>query len=286
MNYVKPNRTLSLCFAIALSAALAIGGSTAYLTSTDSDYNTMTVGTVRIDQIEQQRGVDADGNPTLESFAQDKDLRPAYYDDVPTPDGSLTLNGEDYPIYDNSVAGEVDKIVTVKNEGLEEAYVRTIIAFEHTDPNGDGDFTDGIAEKLHILANGTDWNMVEDPALDHIKIGDNHWQIYTFIYGQALPKGMETAPSLMQVYLDKSVTVEELEAVKGKYEIVALSQAVQTQMGTLAISDALDEAFGPVDEANVQAWFLPLLPTTTSALDPAPTEGDPIQQIPDVVTPG
>jgi len=259
---VKLNRTLAFCLAIALSTALAIGGSMAYLTSTDGDYNTMTVGNVVIEQIEQQRGVDADGNPTLDPFAQDKHMIPAYYDEL-AYDGKVIVNGAEYPIFDESVDGEVDKIVTVKNTGSDDAYVRTIVAFEHTDFNGDGDFSDGIAEKLHFRANGTDWTVAK--ALDHVKIGDNDWQIYTFTYNKVLAKETESEPNLMQVFFDKSVTGDELAKVGDKYEILVLSQAVQAQMGTLEYGAALDEAFGPVTEANVQAWLLPRLPTAPAA---------------------
>ena len=58
---------LSLC----MVAILAMGGTLAYLTDTDSQLNVMTLGKVDISQNEQQQGENG-----LEDFAQDKPLLP------------------------------------------------------------------------------------------------------------------------------------------------------------------------------------------------------------------
>ena len=47
---------------LVLVAALAIGGTVAYLQDDDSDVNVMTLGNVKIEQHEYERKVDADGN--------------------------------------------------------------------------------------------------------------------------------------------------------------------------------------------------------------------------------
>ena len=44
---------------LALTAAVSIGATLAYLTDTDEDVNVMTVGNVKIDQLEQKRNGDA-----------------------------------------------------------------------------------------------------------------------------------------------------------------------------------------------------------------------------------
>ena len=49
-------KILVLALSIAMIAILAVGGSLAYFTSTDDAENTFTIGNVKIDLIEQQRG--------------------------------------------------------------------------------------------------------------------------------------------------------------------------------------------------------------------------------------
>ena len=83
-----------------LVAALAIGGTLAYLTSTDSDVNVMTLGNVKIAQHEYERVTNADGsyktdtidNRTsyvLDDFTQAKPILPIVgdpnggYDSIP-----------------------------------------------------------------------------------------------------------------------------------------------------------------------------------------------------------
>ena len=68
----KMKKVLLMCTAYVLVAALAIGGTLAYLTSTDEDVNVMTMGNVKIEQIEQQY----DENGNLVDFVQDKPLYP------------------------------------------------------------------------------------------------------------------------------------------------------------------------------------------------------------------
>lgn len=94
-------KILSLVLVIALTAAIAISGTIAYLTAQDSEVNVMTVGSVDIEQNE----TDANGNP----FEQGQDMYPGT---------------------------TIDKHVTVTNTGKSDAYVRTLIAFE-TVPGSD-----------------------------------------------------------------------------------------------------------------------------------------------------
>lgn len=54
-----------------LVAAVAIGGTLAYLTSTDSDVNVMTLGNVQIEQFEMERVFDENGNVIgMQEFTQ------------------------------------------------------------------------------------------------------------------------------------------------------------------------------------------------------------------------
>ena len=52
---MKLNRKLVLILSLALSLALATGGTLAYLSDTDADVNVMTVGNVYIKQLEYER---------------------------------------------------------------------------------------------------------------------------------------------------------------------------------------------------------------------------------------
>lgn len=271
---MKLNRTLVMCLTIALAAALAIGGTTAYLTSTSGQRNIMTLGNVGIVQNEQQRGVDAEGNPTLDDFEQGQKLLPAYHDDQPEMDGSVNVNGVDYPIVDESVDGEVDKIVTVSNTGSESAYVRTLFAFEDTN---------GMFSKLHVV-----WHRQADFPTQTTAEGTTEYIRFThegttyivgvYVYEAPLAKDGITEPSMLQIYWDKSVTKEELAQVGSEYDILVLSQAVQAQMGELNAAEALDEAFGAVTPGNadqIKQWFLAagLLVTTETPTD-APADGE------------
>ena len=85
----------ALCLCVALLAVAVVGASLAYFTDTDKATNTFTVGNVKIDLIEQQKGKNG-----LENFVNDKTLVP----------GTSDKNA-------------VSKIVTVKNNGKNDAWV-------------------------------------------------------------------------------------------------------------------------------------------------------------------
>ena len=57
----RMKKVLLMCTAYVLVAALAIGGTVAYLQDDDSDVNVMTLGNVSIEQHEYERVVNADG---------------------------------------------------------------------------------------------------------------------------------------------------------------------------------------------------------------------------------
>ena len=89
-------KIVALCLCVAL-AVVAIGGATlAYFTDTDQETNTFTVGNVKIDLIEQQKG-----DQSLEPFEDGKTLVPGKSND----------------------GNAVSKIVTVKNTGANDAWV-------------------------------------------------------------------------------------------------------------------------------------------------------------------
>ena len=61
-------KILAWMLVVALTAAIAVGGTLAYLTDTDEDVNVMTLGNVKIDWLEYER-VDVETKDEKESAA-------------------------------------------------------------------------------------------------------------------------------------------------------------------------------------------------------------------------
>ena len=265
-----------------LVTAVAIGGTLAYLTSTDSDVNVMTMGNVNIEQHEYQRVVNADGtyatatidNQTsyvLEEFKQAKPLFPATeldsngapynhgagdYDSTRVKMAQVGSRGS-MDVFVNKNAQ--DKFVTVENTGLNDAYVRTIFAFEI------GSLTvaefDNVIKKSSFMTQQGVWKVSN---IGIATIDGNNYYVYEYIYNGAkslggvhengvLPAGDTTYPSLCQVYMTAAATNEDCEALDGNnngtYDILVLSQAVQTE-GFSDAETALDTAFGDITTTN------------------------------------
>jgi len=231
-------KIIALLLVVAMTAAASVAGTIAYLQDTDSDVNVMTVGNVYIEQIEQER----DANGDLVPFAQGKPAFPVV-GEIKWDDTKVDVNGTKYLVFDDGLKNVIDKIVTVKNTGRSDAYVRTIVAIEA--PNYDPD------DLIHVNVNddgvsNTNWAPVD---LDGIKY------VYSvFTYDAAL-KGKETSvPSMMQVFLDSEADNTYCEAFGDTWEILVLSQAVQTA-GFDKADDAFVAAFGEADANNVANWF-------------------------------
>ena len=247
-------KTKKKILAVAIAAIMILialaSVSLAYLQDTDYDQNTMTVGNVKIEQIEQQR----DGNGNLVPFKDNnnKKLLPATCDPAWSNE-SININGKECLLFVSNV-NPIDKIVTVNNIGSEDAYVRTLVAFENTDT---------IADRLiHFSHNMTHWTMEELSA--KITINNKQYVLLTFTYNTALAAGDNSTPNLIQIFLDKSATNEDMANLANGYDILVLSQAVQSagwsvENGTAAAADyALDTAFGAITAENattIAGWF-------------------------------
>ena len=224
----KLKKVLLMCTAYALVAALAIGGTLAYLTSEDSDVNVMTMGNVKIEQIEQQY----DENGNLVDFEQDKPLYP-YVGELGWKNTSAN-NGAYRQFTMNNV---VDKYVSVKNIGTSDAYVRTLIAFELGNLTIE-EFDKYIGASINSY-NGSEYKFNgawKWDGLDYNNIIEdedgNKYVVYTATHLAPLAPGEETVPSLLQVYMDKTATNEIVEKLDsnsdGNYNILVLSQAIQS----------------------------------------------------------
>ena len=172
---------------LALTAAISIGATLAYLTDTDEDVNVMTVGKVKIDQLEYERVNDEtkDADALVQEFHDNKPLYPGVYEggfDFGTGDANIDwtqIGKDDYStgIWNPAeINNELDKMVFVENKGNYDAYVRTVFAFEA----GNYKTLDEFNAKMHLNLNTTDWfwDWEETP----ISIGNSTYFVLTPIF--------------------------------------------------------------------------------------------------------
>jgi len=241
-------RVATLVLSIALLLAVTVGGTLAYLTDTDSDVNVMTLGNVDIEQIEQEW---SDGK--LVDFTQAKPLYP-YVGEL----GWEYEEGEE-AWRRFTMANVQDKYVTVKNTGASDAYVRTFIALEMGDYSYDEFNMIGIstnaAKGAEFQFDGA-WVWTDDFVAE---IDGHNYNVMVAVHQNPVKPGETTIPSLLQVYLKNTATNETVEKLDGNgngtYDILVLSQAVQTN-GFENATTALNTAFPMgTDYANVAGWF-------------------------------
>ena len=267
---------------LALVAALAIGGTLAYLQDNDSDVNVMTLGNVSIEQIEQEWNA---GETALQDFTQAKPLYP-YVGNLGWE--NTTDNGGAYRRF--TMNNVVDKYVSVKNTGKSDAYVRTIIALEM------GDFSYADLGKIIGAStnnyNGSEfqfpgaWDWTDDFVAE---IDGKNYNIMVAVHKDAIEPGETTIPSLLQVYMNKDATNEDCEKIDGNgngtYDILVVSQAVQAA-GFDSADAALDAAFGDITITN-HPWAngvsIPVVVATTDELSEALAAGKDVVLTDDVV---
>ena len=249
-------KIVALCLCVAL-AVVAIGGATlAYFTDTDEATNTFTAGGVKIALVEQQRSAD---HKTLVPFEQNKKLMPI----VGSAQGEQeTVGGVVLPTAENYV----DKIMTIENTGVSDAYVRIFVAVPTALQNGQTPNAPRY-DVLHWNFNGdscaegqwTDEIVVANPT----EIKGVQYKIYSRTYTTALKANEATAtPAYIGFYLDKTVDMN----ADGKYTVdwgngpevidYDLSQGVEIPVFAQAIqADGFDSA-----EAAFAASGLPANP--------------------------
>ncbi len=280
---MKLKNVLLTGLSFVLAATVAIGGTFAYLTSTDDDVNVMTLGNVSIAQHEYERATNTDGSYetkeidgvtsyVLKDFTQGKPLLPIVGD--PNEPG----NSPAYAGFDNTIvrmtqvdsygsmqvfAGKnaQDKFVTVENTGKSDAYVRTLVAIECGTGNpaliGTGD---RCVAADQAASSTMPWIEYQ---IGKIVIDNNTYLLCEYVYRGAsdvnrhingiLPAGDTTYPSLCQVYLKHNATNEDMVAIDGNgngtLDILVFSQAVQAA-GFANAETALDTAFGDITTTN------------------------------------
>jgi predicted ribosomally synthesized peptide with SipW-like signal peptide len=236
-------KVIIMCLAMVLVAALAIAGTIAYLTDTDSKTNVMTVGSVDIEQIEQEYNA----NGELVDFTQAKPLMPYV--------GTLGWkNTNNYAYRSFTMNNVVDKYVSVKNNGKSDAYVRTLIAFEMGEMTT-AEWAKAISVSINSatradFAGTWSWSAFDADAMV-IEVDGHNYALYVATHQNAVKPGETTIPSLLQVYMDKSCDNAEVTKIDGNengtYDILVFSQAVQAA-GFENAKTALDTAFGKTAE--------------------------------------
>ena len=101
-------KIIAFCVCASMLAVAVMGGTLAYFTDTDDVKNVMTLGNVKIEQIEQQWNENHD---TLEDFKNDKPLMPMVDSRAVKSDDTVVVDGW----FNTDLKNVVDKIVTVKN---------------------------------------------------------------------------------------------------------------------------------------------------------------------------
>ena len=208
-------KILVLALSLAMVAILAVGGSLAYFTDTKNADNTFTVGNVKIELIEQQRGKDG-----LEAFKQGKALNPIV--------GSAQGEKDQYgmPVAKNYV----DKMVTIANTGKNDAYIRAYFAIPSALDDGYETFNAGL-NVLHFnfgnkvengvitSTEGVEWKWTHGSKWNYFEttIDGIEYNVYFADYDQVLPAGETTEQFVQGVYLDKSFNIKTENGVEKCY---------------------------------------------------------------------
>lgn len=270
---MKKKLILGLGLIVAVAAITAGVTYAVFHYQTPSVVNVMTAGNVQIELIEQQR----DGKGGLEAFEQGKKITPII--------GSAQLDAKDafgMPMVDNYQ----DKIISVKNTGANEAYVRVLMAVPSSLDNigsADGALHVNFGNRVALngdyneeYANNWKENWHWDYSTDAVQVEINgvKYNVYSYMFKDVLESGVQTSAAIAGVYLDHNVEYKngayylgetELEGFDGIVTIPVLAQAVQAD-GYSGYKAAFDDAF-PFTEENLEKWF-----TNANFVTAAPAE--------------
>lgn len=244
-------KTIAIVMLVVLVAAVSVLGTLAYLTDTKTAKNTFTLGNVKIELIEQQKG-----ETGLEEFKDNKVLVPGKSND----------------------GNAVSKIVTVKNTGTQDAWVWVelkIPAYLVSEEYPTNESKNALHWNSYGCFNveynaGNYWNLaIKDGIVDKdhkvtntnmVAVEDGLWYDYEFVSKDAeyvtirtkmqnkLPAEKVSLPCLAQVYMDWRVmpnpdgTQLNLPAgdpisVDASWEVIVNAYAIQA------------DGFATVDEA-------------------------------------
>lgn len=246
-------KLVAISLVVAMLAVAVIGGSLAYFTDTDQETNTFTVGGVKIDLIEQEVGANG-----LQPFTQNQVLMPI----VGSAQGEKDEYGQ--PVAKNYV----DKIVTIKNTGKSDAYVRAYFAIPSALDDG---FEESFNASMNILhfnfgnENGVTtynnqwlWGSVAKPNHSgwnyfETTIDGVAYNVYFADYYQVLPAGKTTEQFISGVYLDSHVDMKDGKYVDTRFpnaDLSILAGTVKCPVKVVAVqADGFDTAAKAIDAA-------------------------------------
>ena len=217
-------KIVAMCATVAI-AAVAVGGTLAYFTDTDSAVNKMVVGNLDIEVVEK--------NAAGEAFDE-----------------------TDYVVMPGE-ANKIDKqIWTILKDGSVDAYVRSIVLFEVKDANGWDWWWNNISFTKHLPTESA-WPV--EYCQTPVQIGDV-WYVAACFYPAAnngILEAGESYCSINNFWFTDGVTSADIAEFGTQYSILTLSQAVQVQGNTAADNRAaLNAEFGEVtDSNNIAKWF-------------------------------
>lgn len=165
-------KILTLALVIAL-LAIMVGGSLAYFTAEDEVTNTFTVGSVKIEIYENGKETPSD----VMEF-KDEPLVPVVNMETPSSD-----------------PGYIPKVVTVRNTGVNAAFIRTHIAIPTQ-----------LVGYLYLDLNTSGWNRQTDGTA---KVDGVDYTVFTYDYHAALASGQDTTELLKGAYLGSKVDLQE-----------------------------------------------------------------------------
>ncbi len=240
---MNKRKIVLLAMSLCMVAILAVGGTLAYFTDTDAQVNTFTVGNVAIDLYEDFGDNDEGGVEKL----------------IPAT-GSAQ---------DDTLKNGIEKEVYVMNTGTEEAYVRVHIAIPTLLDNGDPTF-DASANIVHFnfdpatVGEGKwDWSKSNEDGkytgnwnFYTTTIDGIGYNVYVVTYTGILGVQDSTCDAMHQVYMDPSVTNEDITKLKetlgNTWKIYVGAEGGQVA-GFANAYEALNTQFGVPGEYNF-AW--------------------------------
>lgn len=234
-------KILSICLVVALLATAIAGATLAYFTDTDKEDNTFTVGGVQIELIEQQRNEEG---TALEDFEQEKILMPIV--------GSAQGEQDDFGM-PKAAENYVDKMVTVKNTGKSDAYVRAYFAIPAALDNAVPTF-DASKNALHFnMGDTTKWAWKTNNAWNYFEATINGitYNVYYADYQDVLAPEAVTSLFTKGLYLDKSINMNaEGHLVLDKNDLGDWSNGITCPVAAVAVqAEGFDNAAAALNEA-------------------------------------
>lgn len=248
---MSKRKILVLALSLGMVAILAVGGTLAYFTDTDKAINTFTVGNVKIQLIEQEGNEDG---TALVPYEDGKTLMPI----VGSAQGEKTDNGQP------AAKNYIDKVVTIKNTGKSDAWVRAYFAIPSALDDGYETFNAGM-NILHfnfgnangVTTEGNQWNWMHGSKWNYFEttIDGVEYNVYYADYYQKLAAGATTEQFISGVYLDSHVDMKNgayidtrfpeanLSILNGTVSCPVMAVACQAD-GFDSVEAAITAAFG------------------------------------------